>query len=45
MQQRRNANDVMSSGSTWAIVLAIAAIIVGAGIYSIRVIQYGFSAR
>jgi mono/diheme cytochrome c family protein len=38
-------NSVMSSASTRAIVLGIAAIVVGAGIYSGRLIQYGFSAR
>jgi hypothetical protein len=35
---------VTSSAYTWTIVVA-AAIVVGAGIYSIRLIQYGFSAR
>ena len=35
----------MRLASIWAIVVAIAAIVVGAGIYSVRLIQYGFSAR
>jgi hypothetical protein len=35
----------MRSGSTWAIVLGIAAMVVGVGIYGIRLIQEGFSMR
>jgi mono/diheme cytochrome c family protein len=35
----------MRSECTWAIVLAIAAIVVCGGIYSVRLTQYGFSAR
>jgi cytochrome c553 len=44
MEQGRKAYTVTRSAWIWMIVSA-AAIVVGAGIYSIRLIQYGFSAR
>ena len=44
MEQGRKAYNVTRSACIWTIVAAVA-IVVGAGIYSIRLIQYGFSAR
>ncbi len=43
MKERRKASGVTRSACTWTIVAT--AIVVGAGIYSVRLIQYGFSAR
>ena len=45
MEQERSSYSVMRSASIWASVVAISAVVVGAGIYSVRLIQYGFSAR
>jgi mono/diheme cytochrome c family protein len=45
MEKEGNSYSVTSSVCTWAIVAAIVAIVVGAGVYSIRLIQYGLSAR
>ena len=44
MQQGREAYTVTRSACTWTIVAA-AAIVVGAGIYGVSLIHYGFSAR
>ena len=44
MEQGRQIYTVMRLAGTWTIVAAVA-IVVGAGIYSVRLIQYGFSAK
>jgi mono/diheme cytochrome c family protein len=44
MEQGSKAYTVTRSAYTWTIVAA-GAIVVGAGVYSVRLIQYGFSAR